>query len=417
MEKVELLSPVGDQEKLEYALKYGADAVYLGPALFSLRTSKNAFTLKNIPEVVQKVHSVGKRVYLTLNTMPTERLLPKIEEFSAQLRATGIFPDAFILSDPGVLEVLKRNWQDKVEYHLSTQANCINSLSARFWARNGIKRIILGRELTLEDIRQVKENLSGLDLKLEVFIHGAMCMAYSGRCLLSSFFTGRDANRGQCAHPCRWKYHIMEETRPGEYFPIEENETGTYLLNSYDLCVGNDIFKLLDIGIDSLKIEGRNKGTYYVSVVTGAYRKLIDLYYAQKNTADRVNYYLQQLETVTHRPYSKGFFYGQPRQETSFSKYLWKYRFLGFATVQGNSVIKIQVRNQFQKGETIELIDEKLNIYEVEVNKIEREVDGEMRQEEIAKNGWQVEVRYNKNIELPPLQKVIVRKKWNITLN
>lgn len=410
MKKIELLSPAGDLEKLSDALYFGADAVYLGPKEFSLRTGDDSFGPETMARAAEYVHSRGKKVYFALNIMPVESLINGLSAFIDRLLDLQAVPDAFIVSDPGVLVLLKQRFGGNVDYHLSTQANCINSQSAVFWAENGIRRIILGRELSLEDIRKLRRQIpERLKLELEVFVHGAMCMSYSGRCLISSYLTGRHSNRGDCSHPCRWNYSLMEQTRPGEYFPVEEDSQGTYLMNSCDLNLGNHVAELIEDRdrplVDSIKIEGRNKGTYYTSVVTAVYRKIIDGYYqGQKPGKDL----LDQLLTVSHRPYSEGFIFNAPRQNTRDSIYIWDYRFLGKCTPSGKAV-KVEVRNQFYVGEQVELFlpaAEVLHFTVAEIMDFESGLEADD-----AKNEQTVLV--TPDIELPGFEYGLLRKRRN----
>ncbi|MCK5686768.1 U32 family peptidase [bacterium] len=410
MKKIELLSPAGDFEKMCDALHFGADAVYLGPKEFSLRTGDAAFTPETMAKAVEYVRAKKKKIYFALNIMPTEVMISDISQFIDELIKFNAVPDAFIISDPGILNLLKEKYKQSVGYHLSTQANCINSQSVKFWAENGIERIILGRELTLEDIRNIRKNIpDDVKVELEVFVHGAMCMSYSGRCLISSYFTGRNANRGDCAHPCRWKYYLMEETREGEFFPIEENNGGTYIMNSHDMCLGKDIEKLIcnkdSTIVDSFKIEGRNKGTYYVSVVTAVYRQIIDAYYNGQECAQDI---IDQLQTVSHRPYSKGFLFNKPRQNVKDSIYLWNYRFLGKCLCE-DDFIKVDVRNQFSVGEEVEVFSYGAKVDTYVVKSIYDYESGQpilqARNQEVVKIALDSDIR---NFEYG-----LLRKKWD----
>ena len=273
--KIELLSPAGDLEKLKTAIEYGADAVYMGGELFSLRAGADNFSVDELKEGVAYAHRKGRKCHLAVNIFAHNEDIPKLDKYIDTVKMIGF--DAFIVSDPAIIEMIKDKIPD-AEIHLSTQANMTNRMTANFWYNQGVKRIVLARELTLEEIKQIRDGIPA-DLELESFVHGAMCISYSGRCLLSNFMTERDANRGLCAHPCRWKYSLVEEKRPGEYFPVEEDDRGTYIMNSRDLCMIEHIPELVKAGISSVKIEGRMKSMFYVATVTAAYRKAIDQYY------------------------------------------------------------------------------------------------------------------------------------------
>lgn len=279
MNKLELLAPAGNLEKLKIAVIYGADAVYLGGENFGLRAGAKNFTLKQLAEGIKFAHDRGKKVYLTLNIIPHNEDLVGLPEYIAKLK--GLDLDAIIISDPGVLKIVK-NIIPEMEVHLSTQANTTNYVAVNFWYEQGVGRIILARELSLEEIKEIIKK-SPPDMKIETFVHGAMCISYSGRCLLSNYMVGRDANKGDCAQSCRWRYYLMEETRPGEYFPVDEDEKGAYFFNSKDLCMIEHLPSLIEAGISVFKIEGRMKSSYYVATVVKAYRQLIDSYLLKPN--------------------------------------------------------------------------------------------------------------------------------------
>jgi putative protease len=349
----ELLAPAGNLEKLETALRYGADAVYCGIEQFSLRASAGNLTVQDLLRACEVTHSQGKRLYLTLNAF----LRPGEEEVARQLLESllTVPVDAYILADPGMLHLV-RQVDPARELHLSTQANTTNGLAAHFWQVQGVKRLNLARELSLKEIAAVR---SSVDLELEVFVHGAMCMAYSGRCLLSAGLSGRSANRGTCSHPCRWKYSLQEESRPGEYLPIEEDGRGTYIFNSRDLCLINHLPDLISAGVDSLKIEGRMKSLYYVAAVTRIYRAALDAW-CEDSDAYRVDpQWHRELEAVSHRPYGTGFLF---EQEHAFvtaenSNYLRDCDFVGI--VQGQAPggdWAVEGRNRFKGGESLEII-------------------------------------------------------------
>ena len=349
----ELLAPAGNLEKLETALRYGADAVYCGIEQFSLRASAGNLTVQDLLRACEVTHSQGKRLYLTLNAF----LRPGEEEAARQLLESllTVPVDAYILADPGMLHLVRQVDPDR-ELHLSTQANTTNGLAAHFWQVQGVKRLNLARELSLKEIAAVR---SSVDLELEVFVHGAMCMAYSGRCLLSAGLSGRSANRGTCSHPCRWKYSLQEESRPGEYLPIEEDGRGTYIFNSRDLCLINHLPDLISAGVDSLKIEGRMKSLYYVAAVTRIYRAALDAWYEDSDGYRVDPQWHRELEAVSHRPYGTGFLF---EQEHAFvtaenSNYLRDCDFVGIVQGQapgGDWVV--EGRNRFKGGESLEII-------------------------------------------------------------
>ena len=308
----ELLIPASSLEVLKTAVIFGADAVYIGGEAFGLRAKAKNFSMEEMKEGIVFAHEHGVKVYVTANILAHNQDLPGVEDYFKQLRQ--IKPDALIIADPGVFEIAKRICPE-IERHISTQANNVNYETYRFWHQLGAKRVVCGRELSLDEIRGIRANIPD-ELEIETFIHGAMCISYSGRCLLSNYFTGRDANQGACTHPCRWKYAVVEETRPGEYFPVYENERGTYIFNSKDLCMIEHIPDLLGAGIDSLKIEGRMKTALYVATVARTYRKAIDDY--QKDPAlyeANLDWYREQISNCTYRQFTTGFFYGKPSQD------------------------------------------------------------------------------------------------------
>ncbi len=353
MKRPELLAPAGDLEKLKTAVIYGADAVYFGGENFGLRAGAGNFTVEEMREGVRFAHEHGAKCYLTMNIYPhNEDVLP-IEQYLLKIRNLGI--DAFLVSDPGMFDIIKEVMAD-AEIHLSTQANMTNYRTAMFWARHGVKRFVLARELTLEEIREVREKLPE-DLELEAFCHGAMCISYSGRCLLSNFLTGRDSNRGACAHPCRWNYALVEEKRPGEYYPIEEDGRGTYFMNSGDMCMIEHVGKLIEAGVDSLKIEGRMKSMFYVATVVGAYRKAIDDYMAGRPFDESL---LDEVGKVSHRKFTTGFFFSQPGaegQDYLTSDYIRDYAFVGKVLDYDpeSGLATVEQRNKMVIGDEIEV--------------------------------------------------------------
>ncbi|MBQ1254505.1 MAG: U32 family peptidase [Clostridia bacterium] len=308
--KPEILSPAGNPEKFRFAIDYGADAVYCALERFGMRRAADNFTKETLASAIDYAHARGRKVYLTVNVMPHEGEFDQLPRFIAE--ADELKPDAYIVSDPGVMDCIKANAKDP-ELHLSTQASTVNAAACRFWHRQGVKRIVLARELSLAEIKSIRKSIPE-DLELEAFVHGAMCVSYSGRCLLSNYFAGRDANGGACAQPCRWKYYVHEEKRPEDVISAEQDEYGTYLFSSKDLCMVEHIGALAEAGLDSLKIEGRVKSAYYTAAVTNAYRMALDDYYAGKpfNPA-----YRAEVESVSHREYATGYFYGNPHENAN----------------------------------------------------------------------------------------------------
>ncbi len=357
MSRVELLAPAGDLEKLKFAIIYGADAVYIGGQVFGLRASAKNFSFEDMKEGIDFAHARGKRVYVTLNIIPHNEDLQYLPDYLKKLSEIDI--DALILSDPGTLMYVKE-YAPNLEIHLSTQANNTNFMSANFWYKQGIKRIILARELSFNEIKGIRDNIP-MDLEIEAFIHGAMCISYSGRCLLSNYMANRDANRGECAHPCRWKYYLVEEKRPGEYMPIEEDEKGTYFFNSKDLCMINYIPELIDSGLSSLKIEGRMKSIYYVANTVRAYKEAIDRYYKEPSSFKPNTELVEELSKVSHREFTTGFYLDKPSENDqlySSSSYVRGYDFVGVVLDydEESKLATVEQRNRMFKGEEIEII-------------------------------------------------------------
>lgn len=355
--KPELLIPASSLEVLKVAVTYGADAVYIGGDMYGLRAKAKNFSLEDMKEGIGYAHAHGKRVFVTANITAHNRDIEGIEEYFGQLRE--IKPDALIISDPGVFDIAQEVCPE-IEVHISTQSNNVNYRTYLFWQRMGAKRVVSARELTLEEIRQIRENIPD-NLEIETFVHGAMCISYSGRCLLSNYFTGRDANLGACTHPCRWKYYITEESRPGEYMPIEENDRGTYIFNSRDLCMIEHIPDLVEAGIDSFKVEGRMKTALYVADVARTYRQAVDDYFTSPELyAARKDYYMEEISKCTYRQYTTGFFYGRAGQEAQIydnSTYMKRYTYLGLVeevTPDGYAVL--EQKNKFCVGDEIELM-------------------------------------------------------------
>lgn len=348
--KPELLCPAGDMEKLKMAVLYGADAVYLGGTSFGMRSFAGNFDRDELPEAVRYAHSHGVRAHVTVNTMPRNEETAKLPEYLRSLDAAGV--DALIVADLGVFTMAGK-YAPNCERHISTQQSIANYACAQAWYDLGAQRVVLARELSLPEIRELRARVPE-KLELETFCHGAMCVSYSGRCLLSNYMTGRDSNRGECAQPCRYQYALMEEKRPGEYFPVFEDEKGTYIMNSRDMCMIDHLDDLMDAGIDCLKIEGRAKSAYYAAIVTGAYRHVLDDLEAGR-APDPV--WRDEVEHVSHRHYSTGFFYGQPGQYTENSRYLREWQICAVVErcdADGNAVLSL--RNKFRTGDTVELV-------------------------------------------------------------
>lgn len=352
--KPELLAPAGSLEKLKYAVAYGADAVYIGGEAFSLRVAAKNFTLEEIKEGIEFAHERGKKVYITANIIPHNADIKHFPDFVREVDKLGA--DAIIVADLGTFAIVKEV-APNLAVHISTQANNTNYKSAQMWHKLGAKRIILARDLSFDEIREIRDNLPS-DCEIEAFVHGAMCISYSGRCLLSNYLTHRDANKGACAHPCRWKYYLMEEKRPGEYMPVFENERGSFIYNSKDLCMIEHIPQLIDAGIDSFKIEGRVKNELYVATVIKAYRRAIDGYF--ENPDFKVDQTItSELEKVSHREYTPGFYFGKPdgnQQLYTSNTYIQNYTIVGVVKDYKDGIATIMQKNRFFKGDVLEVI-------------------------------------------------------------
>ena len=355
--KPELLLPAGSPEVLRVAVDYGADAVYIGGEMYGLRAKAHNFSTEDMKSSIAYAHEHGVRVYVTANITAHNRDLSGVEEYFREL--AEVCPDALIISDPGVFDIAKEVLPN-MELHISTQANNVNYRTYRFWQRQGAKRVVSARELSLEEIGELRRNIPD-DLEIETFIHGAMCISYSGRCLLSNYLTGRDANLGACTHPCRWKYYVMEETRPGEYFPVMENERGTYIFNSKDLCMVEHIPELVAAGIDSFKVEGRMKTALYVATVARAYRRAIDDFFeSEEKYRENLPLYREEIEKCTYRSYTTGFFFGKPGSNAQVydnNDYNKEYTYLGFAVKAEQNRLTMQQRNKFCVGDTVEIME------------------------------------------------------------
>jgi putative protease len=354
--KVELLVPAGSLEVLKIAIMFGADAVYIGGEEFSLRAKAANFSDEDMIAGIDFAHKFGKKVYVTVNIFAHNYDMDEAVDYLKRLNE--IKPDGLIMSDPGLIS-LAFEYAPNVEVHISTQANNTNYMTYKFWYKMGVKRVVSARELSLEEIKGIRENIPD-DMEIESFIHGAMCISYSGRCLLSNYFTGRDANRGECTHPCRWQYAVMEEQRPGEYLPVYENERGTYIFNSKDLCMIGYIPEMIDAGIDSFKIEGRMKTSLYVATVARTYRKAIDDYYKSIDTYKaNMDWYMDEISKCTYRKFTTGFYFGKPNEETQIydsNTYISEYIYLGFVEETRDGKYKITQRNKFLIGDEIEIM-------------------------------------------------------------
>lgn len=348
--KPELLAPAGDMERLRMAVLYGADAVYLAGTSFGMRAFAGNFSPEELPEAVKFAHEHGVRVHVTINTMPRNDEIVHLPAHLERLQDAGV--DALIVADMGAFAMAGK-YAPHCERHISTQASIANFETARAWYDLGAKRVILARELSLNEIREIRAKTPD-ELEIEAFVHGAMCVSYSGRCLLSNYMTGRDSNRGACAQPCRYQYYLMEEKRPGEYFPVFEDEKGTYIMNSRDMCMIDHVAELMDAGLDSLKIEGRAKSAYYAAIVTGAYRHAIDSAAAGEEL-DPV--WREEVERVSHRHYATGFYYGEPGQYFENSRYIREWQVVALVMdCNDNGMATMTLRNKFSAGDVIEVV-------------------------------------------------------------
>ncbi|MEG1391136.1 MAG: U32 family peptidase [Angelakisella sp.] len=354
IERPEVLAPAGDRERLEAAVRYGADAVYLGGKLHNMRAGTPSFDHTELADAVAFAHAAGVKVYFTCNTLPRNDEIPELERYLAEVASTGV--DAFIVADIGMMMAAKRI-APHTEIHISTQAGITNYLTANELHKLGASRVILARELPLEDIRTLRQKTSK-ELEIEVFVHGAICMSFSGRCLISQYMIGRDANRGECAQPCRWAYHLMEEKRPGEYYPVFQDERGSYILNAKDICLIEDIDKLIDAGVTSLKIEGRAKSAYYVAVIANAYRSAVDLYLKDPKGYRLPEWIAEETRKVSHRDYTKGFLYGVPEDGQCYQSggYIRNWEVVAVATGYSDGRVTCSQKNRFFNGDSIEAL-------------------------------------------------------------
>lgn len=377
MRNTELLIPASSLEVLKTAVLYGADAVYIGGEMYGLRAKARNFSREDMEAGVKFAHENGVKVYVTANIVAHNEDLEGIREYFRELKEIG--PDALIISDPGVFMIAREECPD-IERHISTQANSTNYATYNFWYAQGASRVVAARELSLAELSEIRANIPE-DMEIEAFVHGAMCISHSGRCLLSNYFTGRNANMGACTHPCRWKYYVMEESRPGEYLPVEENERGTYIFNSKDLCMIEHIPELIEAGIDSFKIEGRMKTALYVATVARTYRLAIDEFLQDPELyKSRIPFYKSEIQKCTYRQYTTGFFFGKPDENTQIydsNTYVKEYTYLGIVgECNDKGLYHIEQRNKFSVGETIEVMRPDGTNMEVTVKAIYNE-DGE----------------------------------------
>lgn len=398
MKRVELLAPAGDLLKLKTAIEYGADAVYLAGKNFGLRTASKNFTDDQIKEATEYCHSRGKKIYITMNIIPHNSDLVGIGEYVESLEKIGV--DAVIVSDAGMVSIIRRITKT-LPIHLSTQASVTNYETVNFWYDYGLRRVILARELSLEEISEIKQNIPE-DMELEMFVHGAMCISYSGRCLLSNYMVGRDANLGDCAHACRWKYSLVEEKRPGEYFPIDEDENGAFILNSKDLCLLDGLDRVLSTGVDSIKIEGRVKSQYYVATVVRSYRMAIDAYYEGRLTEELAQTLITEIRKASHRDFTSGFAYDKPDENAQIygsSSYIRNYDFVGVVLEYDSEtkIATIEQRNKIEIGDKLEIFGPNIDHFEYEVvemkDKNDKDIDSAPHAQQIIKLKMDREVK------------------------
>ncbi|MGI5948849.1 peptidase U32 family protein [Peptoniphilus sp.] len=388
MKKIELLAPAGDLNKLKTAVEYGADAVYLGGESFGLRKASKNFTLDEIKWAADYLHERGKTLHVTLNIIPHDKDMYGVEDYIKDLYDIGV--DALIVADPGMFMKVKSVAPD-FPIHISTQGSVTNVETVKFWASLGATRVVMARELSLDEVRNIISEVSD-EIEIETFAHGAMCMSYSGRCLLSNYMTGRDANMGDCAQPCRYKYHLVEEKRPGEYFPIEEHEEGTFIMNSKDLCMIEHIDELIEAGIASLKIEGRVKSEYYLATVIRSYRMAIDSYYADPKNYKYDPYLLEEIKKVSHRDFTTGFFYGNAGKDSQVyetNSYIRGYDFVGIVKDydEDSQIATVEQRNRIFVGDEVEIFGPGIKHFN---QKIDKMVDDKDREIEVANHAQQI---------------------------
>ena len=374
MRNIELLSPCGDYERFKLAIKFGADAVYLAGQQFGMRTNPNNFDAEELKKAVELAHSKGKKVYITCNTLPRNNELSELPDFIKY--AAGLGVDAFIIADIGVMALAKK-LAPEVDIHMSTQVGIVNYQTANTLYELGAKRIVTARELSLDEIKEIRDNTPP-ELEIETFVHGAMCMSFSGRCILSDYMVGRDPNRGDCAQPCRWKYHLVEETRPGQFFPINEEEDGTYIFNSKDLCMIDRIPELYAAGIDSFKIEGRAKSEYYTAIVTYAYRNAIDEFMKNPSPDFRPSQWiLDEMEKMSHREYTHGFNFGKLKngQVLDSGGYIREWDVCALYNDYKNGRLYVDQRNRFYQDEELEVVEPYKKPYKIVVRDLYNETE------------------------------------------
>lgn len=375
IKRAEILSPAGDEERFYNAVNFGADAVYLAGKEFGMRTSSQNFDNESLRRAIHYAHENGVKVYLTCNTLPRNNEIKRLPKFLEESADTGV--DAFIISDVGVLNLAKK-YASQVDVHISTQAGIVNYETANVFYNMGASRVVLARELSLNDVSEIRAK-TNKNLELEVFVHGSMCVSFSGRCLISSYLTGRDANRGDCSQPCRWKYHLVEENRKGQYFPIIEDDNGTYLFNSRDLCMIDHIPEIISAGVTSLKIEGRAKSAYYVAVTTNAYKHAMNDYYNLLENYKLKPWIKEELNKISHREYNTGFFFGgEPGQVYTNGGYIREYEVVAVCDDYKDGKIIISQRNKFYKGDKLDVLEPKGEPFFIIVDKIYDEWNNEV---------------------------------------
>ena len=402
--KAELLSPAGNYEKMAAAVAFGADAVYLSGTDFGLRAKSKNFSLSTMEKALNFLHDNNKKGYVTVNIYGRNEDFKPLKEYLGNLK--DLNPDALIVSDPGIFKLIS-DMEIKIPVHISTQANVTNYMAVKFWEELGAERIILARELSKEEIKFICDNTN---LEIEIFVHGAMCISHSGRCVLSNYFTGKDANKGECTHPCRWKYHLVEETRPGEYLPINEDEFGTYIYNSKDLCLVKRIDELLKIGVTSFKIEGRMKSTMYASVVTGVYRQAIDTALNGNWNEDKVDKWLALLSSVSNREYTEAFYNGHAGNESmnyNTSSYVRNTDFLGIVINSDDNFAEILCRGKFVIGDTLHFLTPDMKEISFKCIKI---LDSEDNETNFSKPNARYKIPTDKRI---PINSLLRRYKEN----
>ena len=388
MKKIELLAPAGDIKKLKTAVEYGADAVYLGGESFGLRKASKNFSMEDIKWATDYLHERGKKIHVTLNIIPHNHDMEGVEDYIKDLYEIGV--DALIVADPGMFMKVKEVAPD-FPIHISTQGSVTNVETVKFWQKLGAERVVMARELSLKEVADIIKEV-GDSIEVETFAHGAMCMSYSGRCLLSNYMTGRDANMGDCAQPCRYKYHLVEEKRPGEYFPIEEHDEGTFIMNSKDLCMIEHIDEMIEAGIASLKIEGRVKSEYYLATVIRSYRMAIDAYYRDPENYKYDPSLLEEIKKVSHRDFTTGFFFGQANENSQVYKdnsYIRGYDFVGIVLDydEDTKIATIEQRNRVFVGEEIEIFGPGVKHFDY---KIEKMLDDKDREIDVANKAKQI---------------------------